>query len=191
MLKKSILAAIVATCAAGSAQADVWNFEYQGFYNAQTGIFDADRIEKGYFKAFDLNNNNAIELDEVIELEVGRISYPDYNCDSSIGLYCDVSFFNYSANGKLSFAASRRYSDSDAGASSRYEFKAGDSIRSSYFHFDHMTGEYVDEIEEWRWTDQTKFTISPPPVPEPSTYLMLGIGGLLIGARQWRSRLQK
>lgn len=179
MLKQHLAAASFIALAAAGAQAETWNFEYKGFYNAATDTFDPNHVVRGAFEGSDLNNNSIIELDELTQLTADGYSY--FGCPTELYVFCTVRSFTYTANGNLSFSANHSYTDEFSGGSGG-AITTGDRVTSYWYRGEN------EGSTDWRWTGQTTFTISPPPVPEPSTFAMLGLGGLLLGARQWRAR---
>ncbi|GAB3368221.1 hypothetical protein [Massilia agri] len=161
---------------APAAQAETfWEFSYTGFETG--GVFDPRRELGGFFVGEDLDGDGVVVQGELsrfyldsLEFDVREFSY----CGGG-GFYCEVSDFRYSLDGELYFKAEWLYTDE--AARSTFYVTAGDKMEG---------GGYVGNGESnwtvWRWTDQTRFTISPPPVPEPGQATMAAGGLLVLGA---------
>lgn len=161
--------------ALGAAHAGTWTFTYQGF--ERDGTFDPDYKLLGSFTGDDLDADNVIELDELTNLVLEGQTYVGPGNGS--GIEYTAESFSYTPTGTLQFTT--RYIFRDV----RYlwgSIVSGDRIHHASYHI--YTGEEYSSTAYW--TDQTTFTISPPPVPEPTSFAMLGAGALLLGARHWR-----
>ncbi|WEF32163.1 PEP-CTERM sorting domain-containing protein [Pseudoduganella chitinolytica] len=162
----------------GAAHAGTWTFTYQGF--EREGTFDPDFKLSGSFSGDDLDADNVIELNELASLVLDGRVYVGTSDGSGIAYTADS--FNYALTGRLQF--STRYLYRDEAIRIWGATVSGDRIERASYHL--FTGEGYSHTAHW--TDQTTFTISPPPVPEPASFAMLGAGALLLGARQLRQR---
>jgi len=180
MLRKLVSAAVLAAVAGGAhAEATTWNFAYQGFYDETNAVFDPSFRISGSFTAEDLDRDGTIRVDELTQFEVWNTSLLAPECAMGMGLRCYINAFTYRLDGKLDFDAERYYLDEFSSGSGK-NIKTGEKAEDWGF------GAFGDRSYVYRWTDQTTFAISPPPVPEPSTYAMLGAGMLLLAG--WRGR---
>lgn len=180
MLRKLVSAAILAAVAGGThAEATTWNFAYQGFYDETNAVFDPRFRISGSFTAEDLDHDGTIRLDELSQFNVWGNDFLTFDCEYTSGFHCYIDEFTYRLDGKLDFKTSNYYLDEFSSGSGK-DIKMGDNAE------DWGYGAFGDRSYVYRWTDQTTFTISPPPVPEPSTYAMLGAGTLLLAG--WRGR---
>lgn len=182
MSKHIIPACMLALCVALPAKAERWEFEYRGFYDVDADRFNPDLVLRGEFYSYDWGSDGVIQGHELTSLVVDGFSY--LNCQKDWGFYCSVDSFSYSLTGTLNFVLYERYSDEHMGGHSTATV-AGD------FMFAEVSSASGNTVwrEYWRWTDQTVFSITPPPlpVPEPSTLAMLTAGGALLGLRGRRS----
>lgn len=161
-----------------SAAATTWQFRYQGFLDGESGAFLPDAKLDGHFSGSDDDGDGVISLAELTGFYVSGHEYVNPNCSvPGVGKYCSLDAFSYRLTGALAFDATESYYDV-IGHSNRYI--ANDRIVSS--HYDPYGNEYRSVRY---WTPATTFTITPPPVPEPSM-AALALAGLL--ALLWRHR---
>jgi hypothetical protein len=189
-MKKNLLCAalLVAGISAAHAQPTTWDFTYRGFVDAATGVFDSRKEFGGSFVGEDSNLDGVIVLDELSYFFTqGYLFFPvwpgQYGCNTSSYLRCDVKNFSYTLTGKLHYEAST--SGNDEGSKSWYS----DAVIGSHFLSgggDFMKGTSWER--RYNWTDQTTFTISPAPVPEPTVALMLPAGLALMYLARGRRR---
>lgn len=178
-MKKLLLSGLVLALGTGAAHATTWTFMYQGF--EREGAFDPAYRLTGSFTASDLDSDNVIELHELTSFLLdGRVYVGPAN---GSGIEYTAESFSYTLTGTLQF--STRYFYGDEAISLHGKTVSGDYIWEESSHI--WTGEGYSRT--MHWTDATTFTISPAPaVPEPASFAMLGVGTLLLGARQWRRR---
>lgn len=182
MWKRHVRSAVLAAAVFPSlAQAQAqpvsrWSFEYTGF--EKNGLFVADHRVAGSFTGSDDDGDGVIE-----RAEIGRFLWDGFYFDPNDTSFCSpyrciLEDFSYSLDGKLAFTFEWIYSDEMAYSTARTT--AGDSIYSYGY-----VGDGASDSITWNWTDQTRFTINPPPVPEPDRYLLFAAGLLGVGA--WRA----
>jgi len=159
------------------AQTDnLWLFSYTGF--AQDGVFDPDYQVTGSFTGTDTNADGVIEQAEISRFVWDRflLTPPDAYCSGYNS--CTLSDFSYSPSGGLAFELRWMYSDERA-------YATGSTIAGDSMYYYGSLGDDDAITYTWDWTDQTRFEIIPPPVPEPGQYLMVVAG--LLGMRAWRA----
>lgn len=187
MLQRMLCAALLAASACAHAQETTWNFTYQGFLDAETGVFDAARTLTGTFSGRDGNADGIVALDEVTYLTVdGRnyLSSFDGGCVASESPYlsCSVSRFSYARTGELVFNVG--YSGHDEFVTSWYG-----GVRSG----DRITFGRSTDMDGWEtnylWTERTAFSITPAPVPEPAMLPMALAGLALVGLARRRAKV--
>jgi hypothetical protein len=160
MLKASFLIAAAALATSAQAQPLTRHFSFTGFFHEQAGQFLPDASLSGYFDSDDVNRNGVLELGEVSSFVLGDQQYVG-NCGD---LYiCGLFAFSYIPGGALNFHTS--WSTDPFG-----EYTAGGSVRTGVAAVSHS----YTTTNTYRWTEQTRFEISP--VPEPATYSMLLLG---------------
>lgn len=183
--------ALAVPCFAAAQTSPEWTFVYKGF--DVTGENEIGQIEtifiptaeiRGRFFGVDGNANGVLEKGELTSLSVwGDIYLPCYTELQT----CSVNAFSYSPDGGLSFDLSHTSRDPEG------FFGWSSAVVSGVKGYSFGGGPFTGwEEYTYAWTPQTTFTLTGPvaiPVPEPSTWLMLGAGALLLGWRQ-RRRLQ-
>lgn len=189
-MKKNLLCAalLVAGISTAHAQPTTWDFTYQGFVNVTTGVFDSGAKFHGSFSGEDSNADGVITVDELSYfLTQDHLFLPfligQYGCNTSSYLRCEVNNFSYTLDGKLNYAT-RTYGN-DEGSKSWYS----QAVIGSYF----LSGgsDFMRDTRwenRYNWSDQTTFTISPAPVPEPTVALMLPAGLALMYLARARRR---
>lgn len=178
-------AAALAVLVTGNAQATTWNFTYTGFYDAGPSTWLPDYSLSGSFTGNDNDGNGIIALGELTRFDIGgygliyngalECHYPP------VGMKCSVDTFNYHLTGTLVFDAFRSYSDERGGSYNRWV--SDYRMQSDYFD---LSGTRRRTLY---WQDATTFSISPPPIPEPSIASLAAAGTLLlIGKDLYRRR---
>lgn len=201
MYKKLLCAALLAagTVAAQAAET-TWNFAYTGFVNAETGA-PLNYQLTGSFRGEDANADGILLADELTYLQVQTYvllePFPE-NPDAVMNpggcartwapyLKCQIDSFSYKTTGQLEFSIHHFGNDE---ASSSW---SGSIVSGSHFGSEGGNWDTGSSWAYWyNWTDQTTFTISPPPVPEPSTVLLLPAGlAVLAAARRRQKKVAK
>jgi hypothetical protein len=178
MFKRYLWGAALALAFAFPVHAQtLWEFSYTGFSDGQT--FHPDRQFSGLFIGEDADHDGVLQQSELQRFYWDGIAYAlngeDY-CDS---LRCELKSFSYSLDGRLDFSAAWRYSD-------EHSYSSGSTIAGNYTGSGGWAGDGPVGSTTWYWTEQTRFEITPPPVPEPGSAAMLGVG--LLGVACWRRR---
>jgi hypothetical protein len=153
----------------------LWEFSYTGFSDGQT--FHPDYHLSGLFLGDDADHDGVLQQSELQRFYWDGIDYPLSGEDYCASLRCELKNFSYSLDGRLDFSTTWRYSDENS-FSSGYTI-AGESTGSGGWAGDGPVGSTT-----WYWTEQTRFEITPPPVPEPGSAAMLAVGLLAVGG--WR-----
>jgi hypothetical protein len=168
-----------ASLAMPAAAQSSWEFSYTGFLNEDSGRFDPALRLDGAFQGSDTNGNGRLERDELTAFLWNGYSYLEDPYGGCYGARCELRSFSYNlGKGQLSFEAHWRYSDEAA-------ISETTTITGESYTFQGQTGyqppfSYSGTV--YRWTDQTRFAISPPPVDEAPASALLTAGLLLVGA---------
>jgi hypothetical protein len=174
----------VLACASQPAWAQTgWTFSYTGFLLHETGEFQPGYRLDGSFRGTDTNADGVLSRDELTMFVWGDYNYFEVEGRGCTGSWCELKSFSYDLDKRqLSFAADWHYSDEALYVST--ETVTGLS------HIWYQARGYPRMDEEstytYRWTDQTRFAISPPPVPEPAMPALLAGGLVLFGAARLR-----
>lgn len=182
MWKRSISGALLAAASllpAAQAQT-IWSFSYTGF--ERDGVFDPAYRLSGGFVGSDLDSDGILQQAELTRFFWdGNVYDPLDMGYCAGGGDCSVSDFRYSLDGQLDFRFDWRYSDEMA-------YSRSSTIAGDYMDFYGYVGSGEPVSLLWRWTDATRFEISPAPVPEPGQAAMLaaGLGALAALGVVWR-----
>lgn len=184
MFKKILCAGLLAsTSLFAHAAVQSWTFSYAGFYDQENMMFDATRELSGSFLGEDLNRDGVLNKSELTYLTIGGVDFIECAKFSSPYYQCGADQFSYKDGGALNFAVSSSGRDPEGLIYDGHAIIAGD-IDST---FSSRPGN--DWSKTLRWTAETKFSITnTSPVPEPSTYAMLGLGLLGLAGLQSRRR---
>jgi hypothetical protein len=153
----------------------LWEFSYTGFSDGQT--FHPNYRLSGFFLGEDADHDGMLQQSELQRFFWEGIDYAlngEGYCD---GLSCELKSFSYSLDGQLDFSTAWHYSDEQS-------YSSGYTVAGQYIGSGGWAGDGPVGSNTWYWTEQTHFEITPPPVPEPGSAAMLGVG-LLAGAA-WR-----
>ncbi|HEX8614605.1 MAG TPA: PEP-CTERM sorting domain-containing protein [Telluria sp.] len=175
MFKKSLLAlALMSGALSASAAEQGYDWSFQGFMSDD--VFDPSVQIKGRFVVDDVNADGIFSNDEVVSFVFENNEFTRC-CDST---YLDN--FSYTPGGKLDFRLSVTW----------YEFGNRATFVTANKEIMRLRGGWGDSThmysEDYKWTDQTRLTVSA--VPEPQTWLMLGAGLLLTAGAARRRRKQ-
>lgn len=177
--------ALGAVFSPASAQ-DFWQFSYTGFWDSQSSQFQPQWSENGNFAGTDGNANGLLELSELTRFSWESVEYfPVFGMPACMLMDCELEDFSYNlSTGQLNFRSEWTYSDEAS-----YSHSSTDTGDRIYFYgYTWMNpGSSYSKL----WTDQTVFSVSPAPVPEPAAMPMLlaGLGVLGVAARRRRRHL--
>jgi hypothetical protein len=182
MYKRLLSSAALALAFAVPVHAQtLWEFSYTGFSDGQT--FHPDYEMHGSFLGEDANHDGVLQQSELQNFVWNGIDYALDGSDYCYAFRCTLNGFSYSLDGRLDFSTNWRYSD-DHMASSGYTIAGVSDYRVGW------AGNGPVSSSTLYWTEQTHFEITPPPVPEPGSAAMLGVG-LLAAAGLRRLRLRR
>lgn len=173
---------LAATCLTAQAE-QKWSFTYTGFYDGEAGIALPDQKLSGTFTGSDKNHDGYLELTELSSLRIDG-EYEDFiQCSQSVNPYysCGTSTFTYRLGHGLAFSLGwKATTPPDLGDDVK-----GRSIFTGYVDYTHNQHEGEYTARHLYWTEGTQQMVIGP-VPEPSTYAMLGLGllGLALRARR-------
>jgi hypothetical protein len=162
-----------------------WDFKYTGFLDDADKKFHPEYTLAGFFSGTDTNADQLLQLSELSRFNFDAIEYTEQRGGHSGCPYnsCQIQSFRFNPiSGKLQFSAEWDYEDENGVGYSEGATTVGDRVS----HYSYGGGD-SGNLTLWRWTDQTRFDISPAPVPELSTGALLLAGLLFIGAMRLRT----
>lgn len=153
--------------AASGACAEDWQFTYTGFN--VNGVFDGNAQLTGSFSGSDLDQDGKIVLSELTALQVQGRPYLE-GCLSLSDPYfrCAIDAFSYLLTGQLAVDV-YGWGNDEAFSGWSWRFRTGD--RYSYWSYG-----WNDYENHMLWTPETQFAITPAPIPEPLSGLMMLAG---------------
>jgi PEP-CTERM motif len=174
MIKK-VLAISLASCSlsAFAAGEQTWNFVWSGPF-ASVDLWGqetvSDRAYAGSFSAIDANNDGLIVANEVTRLSIDGDSFaPCYATE------CTLEQFSYSGGNNLSFLGGLYYYQDPWGpfppTRTFIDWNVKEGGSRHYRYCDQMCNSNTDQYA----LAGTTITVTAA-VPEPHTYMMLGIG---------------
>ncbi|WP_338758702.1 PEP-CTERM sorting domain-containing protein [Massilia sp. METH4] len=179
MLRPLLFAAVAAS--AIPAHAETWHFQYRGFYDSVNETFLPDRELTGSFVGHDSNGDGTLVLDEISSFMLNNFDFVDCRNLGNPYYKCGMDGFTYS-DGALYFTAGISSTDPEGLVGGGHYFTTGDrEYRYEY------TPNHIREWE-YRWTDQTRLTISPAPEPSTWALLLAGVPLTVLAVRSRRKR---
>lgn len=191
-MRRILLASLLAGSAwTVHAEPLTWDFTYTGFLNISsytdregsrfTEIAAPAHTLTGSFAGSDADGNGMIELAELTMLIVRGQDY--FACMASPSPYhrCGIDRFTYALTGELDFSVGWRGND---------EYFSGWSggVTSGVASTFHTYGPFSEETNDFLWTDATRLSIVPAPVPEPASALMAAAGAAVLAGLRYRRR---
>jgi hypothetical protein len=187
--RRWIVPALTLALAGLPARADTfWTFGYTGFLLKETGEFQPGYRLDGFFAGTDANADGVIAKDELSRFNLNGFDYFEGSFYGCYGSWCNLNAFSYRpGDGQLSFDADWHYSDEAVYTSTR--------TVTGLSHLSHEERGYprMDQVSNYTylWTDQTRFAIAPPPVPEPAMAALLAGGMAVLGVARVRRQRQR
>ncbi len=184
MFKELMCMAMLGALVVPASAQTFWQFGYTGFLYSKTNQFDPEHTEGGFFAGSDTNGNGLLEQAELTRFAWQQVLYVDVNnrWQECMMMECSLDGFRYDLrSGQLDFTSEWSYHDEMA-------YSTSTTIIGDRVYFYGSVGGGEGGSYTWLWTDQTRFNISPAPVPEPgqSPMLLAGLGVLGLTARRRR-----
>ena len=180
MRKPALLMAAALLAGSAHAGSTFREFSYTGLFHEEAGQFLPDARVQGHFVSDDLNGDGILEHSEVTSFVLGGQQYVG-DCGPDVFL-CGLFEFSYTPGGALLFETSWTTDPwNEAGIG------GGEALSGVEFkEYSYWLG--VPRSTTLRWTEDTRFEISPVPEPATCGMLALGLGVLALRSRRALAR---